>query len=104
MEALRLANRSLALHDESVPALYIKSAAYARLGRYREARRALLEAAKVEPRDHLTWALLGDLTVRRGKFEQARRYYRRSLALNPRNPAVRALAKDPRSALAQTDG
>jgi len=104
VEALRLANRSLALHDESVPALYIKSAAYARLGRYREARRALLEAAKVEPRDHLTWALLGDLTVRRGKFEQARRYYRRSLALNPRNPAVRALAKDPRSALAQTDG
>jgi O-antigen ligase len=103
VEALRLANRSLALHDESVPALYIKSAAYARLGRYREARTALLEAAKVEPRDHLTWALLGDLAARRAKFRQARRYYRRSLALNPKNDLVKPLAKDPRSAIAQTD-
>ena len=45
VEALRLANRSLALNDESVPALYVKSAAYARLGRYRESRDVLLEAA-----------------------------------------------------------
>jgi len=97
VEALRLANRSLALNDESVPALYVKGAAYARLGRYRESRAALLEAAKVEPRDHLTWALLGDLSARRGKFRQAREYYRRSLALDPRNPFVRALARDPRS-------
>jgi len=103
VEALRLANRSLALNDASVPALYVKSAAYARLGRYREARAVLLEAAKTEPRDHLTWALLGDLTARRGQFREARRYYRRSLALNPRNPFVQPLAKDPRGAVAQTD-
>jgi tetratricopeptide (TPR) repeat protein len=102
VEALRLANRSLSLNDQSVPALYVKSAAYARLGRYRRARAALLEAATVEPRDHLTWALLGDLSARRGKFWQARRYYRRSLALNPRNPFVKPLAKDPRAAVAQT--
>jgi hypothetical protein len=98
VEALRLANRSLALNDESVPALYVKGAAYARLGRYRESRAALLEATKVEPRDHLTWALLGDLSARRGNFRQARLYYRRSLAFNPRNPFVRALARDPRQA------
>jgi O-antigen ligase len=98
VEALRLANRSLALNDESVPALYVRGAAYARLGRYGESRAALLEAAKVEPRDHLTWALLGDLSARRGKFRQAQAYYRRSLALNPRNPFVRALARDPRAA------
>ena len=94
VEALRLANRSLAFNDESVPALYVKGAAYARLGRYRESRAALLEAAKLEPRDHLTWALLGDLAARRGDEQAARRYYRRSLALNPRNPFVKALARD----------
>jgi hypothetical protein len=102
VEALRLANRSLSLNDASVPALYVKSAAYARLGRYRESRATLLEAAKVEPRDHLTWALLGDLSARRGKFRQARAYYKRSLALNPRNPFVRALAEHPRAAITQT--
>ena len=102
VEALRLANRSLSLNDDSVPALYAKSAAYARLGRYRDSRAALLEAAELEPRDHLTWALLGDLAARRGKFAQARAYYRRSLSFNPRNPFVEALAKDPRSAVTQT--
>jgi tetratricopeptide (TPR) repeat protein len=102
VEALRLANRSLSLKDQSVPTLYIKSAAYARLGRYRESRATLLEAAKVEPRDHLTWALLGDLSARRGKFRQARAYYKRSLILNPRNPFVKTLVEDPRSALSQT--
>ena len=102
VEALRLANESLALNDASVPARYVKSAAYARLGRYREARAALLEAADVEPRDPLTWALLGDLSARRGKFREARRYYRHSLSLDPRNPFVEPLAKDPRRAISQT--
>ena len=61
-----------------------------------------VDGAKVEPRDHLTWALLGDLSARRGKFRQARAYYKRSLALNPRNPFVRALVENPRSAISQT--
>ena len=99
VEALRLANRSLSLNGDSVPTLYIKSAAYARLGRYRESRAALLEAAELEPRDHLTWALLGDLTARRGDFRAARGYYRHALELNPRSPFIAALAKDPRSAI-----
>jgi tetratricopeptide (TPR) repeat protein len=102
VEALRLANRSLSLNDDSVPALYVKSAAYARLGRYRDSQATLLEAAELEPHDHLTWALLGDLSARRGRFAQARAYYRHSLRLNPRNEFVRALAKDPRSTVSQT--
>jgi hypothetical protein len=103
VEALRLANRSLSLNDDSVPTLYVKSAAYARVGRYRQSRAALLEAATLEPHDHLTWALLGDLSARRGTFREARRYYRRSLALNPKNTFVEPLAKDPRSAVTQKD-
>jgi tetratricopeptide (TPR) repeat protein len=96
VEALRLANRSLAYNDESVPALYIKGAAYARLGRYRKSRDVLLQALDLEPRDHLTWALLGDLSARRGKYRQAKAYYERSLALNPKNDFVRELVKNPR--------
>ena len=99
VEALRLANRSLSLNDESVPALYIKSAAYARLGRYRLARRSLLEATRLEPSDHLTWALLGDLAVRRGEFRVAKRHYQRALELNPKSGLLRQLARDPRSAI-----
>ncbi len=79
----------------------MKSAAYARLGRYRASRSVLEEAIALEPHDHLTWALLGDLEARRGKFRAARRNYRRSLELNPRNPFVRDLVKDARSAVRQ---
>jgi tetratricopeptide (TPR) repeat protein len=99
VEALRWANQGLAYNDRSVPIMYLKSAAYARLGRYRKARRSLLDAVEIEPRDHLTWALLGDLAARRGDFRSARRYYEHSLSLNPRNELVKALAKDPRSAV-----
>ena len=101
VEALRLANESLALNDRSVPTLYLKSAAYARLGDYRDARGTLHDAIELEPRDHLTWALLGDLTARHGDFRRARRYYLRSVSLNPKNPFVRELAKNPRSVLEQ---
>jgi len=103
IEALRLANKSLALNDQSVPALYVKSAAYARLGRFRPARNALLQSIRLEPNDHLSWALLGDLTARRGRFRAARGYYRRALELNPRSAFIKALAKDPRAAV-RADG
>ena len=99
VEALRLANESLALNDKAVLAYYVKSAAYARLGRYGEARDTLLEAVDVKPKDHLTWALLGDLAARKGRIRAARAYYRRSLQHNPRNPFVQALYENPRSAL-----
>ena len=98
VEALRLANQSLAFNDDSLLALYVKSAAYARLGRYRPARGALVEATELEPHDHLPWALLGDLAVRRGDFATARRAYRRASELNPRSKPIRALARNPRAA------
>jgi tetratricopeptide (TPR) repeat protein len=98
VEALRLANQSLAFNDDSLLALYVKSAAYARLGRYRPARGALVEATELEPHDHLPWALLGDLAVRRGDFATARRAYRRASELNPRSKPIRALSRNPRAA------
>jgi O-Antigen ligase/Tetratricopeptide repeat len=99
VEALRLANQSLAFNDQSLPALYVKGAAYARLGRYRAARRSLLRATRLEPHDHVPWALLGDLAVRRGDFATARRAYRRASELNPKSKAIRELARSPRAAL-----
>jgi tetratricopeptide (TPR) repeat protein len=98
VEALRLANQSLAFNDQSLPALYVKGAAYARLGRYRAARRAILQGTRLEPHDHLPWALLGDLAVRRGDFATARRAYRRASELNPKSRPIRALARNPRAA------
>jgi hypothetical protein len=99
VEALRLANQSLAFNDQSLLALYVKGAAYARLGRYRAARGALIEATRLEPHDHVPWALLGDLAVRRGDFTAARRFYRRASELNPRSESIEALARNPRAAL-----
>jgi tetratricopeptide (TPR) repeat protein len=99
VEALRLANRALALNDRSVPAHVIKSAAYARLGDYGKARGTLRAAATLEPSDPLPWMLLGDLAVRRGDVGAARRAYERALELNPKDGLLPSLVADPRSAL-----
>lgn len=97
--ALDEANRSLALDDEALAAYYAKAAAEARLGRYEPARAALLEATRREPRDFVAWALLGDLAVRRGDFQQARRDYGRAARLNPLDEGLKRLAAHPRVAL-----
>ena len=99
VEALRLANRALAFNSQSVPALYIKSAAYARVNRYAAARAALVRAGKLEPSNPLPPTLLGDLSVRRGDIAAAKRAYGLARRLDPRNGLVEGLAKDPRSAL-----
>jgi O-antigen ligase len=99
IDALHDANRALALNGDSLPALYIKSAAYARLDRYRRARATLIEARRLEPHDPLPWALLGDIAARRRDFRAARSYYRRSSELDPKNALIKSLARDPRAAL-----
>ena len=100
VHALRLANDSLALNGDSLPALYAKSAAYARLGRYTAARATLLQATRTEPHNAQPWALLGDLAVRRGAFRVAKVDYRTAARLDPKS-GVNRLANDPRSALPQ---
>jgi len=99
VHALRLANDSLALNGDSLPAMYARSAAYARLGRYTAARATLLLATRTEPHNAQPWGLLGDLAVRRGAFRIAKIDYRKASQLNPKDSVTAQLAKDPRSAL-----
>lgn len=93
--ALEKAQDSLALNDEALSAYYVKAAAYARVNDYGRARVSLLEAARREPHDFVTWGLLGDLAVRRGDLPQARRDYGRASSLNPQEPALKEAARDP---------
>ena len=97
--AIAKTDDSLALDDEALDTYYAKAAAYARLDDYGRARSTLMEATRREPHDFVTWGLLGDLAVRRGALADARRAYAEAARLNPRNPGLAALAKDPASAL-----
>ena len=97
--ALRDADRTLRLDPEALGAYHIKAAALARFGEAEAATAALREGARREPGDFVTWALLGDLSVRRGQLGRAAGHYRRALALNPGDPSLRELARDPRAAL-----
>jgi tetratricopeptide (TPR) repeat protein len=96
--ALDEANASLDLNDDALPTYYVKAAALAKLHSYEGARDTLLAAARREPRAFVTWALLGDIAVRRGDFAVARRYYRRASRLNPRDEALAKLSRNPRAA------
>lgn len=97
--ALEQANRSLRLDREAVRSYYVKSAALARFGEAAAARAVLLDAAGREPSDFVTWGLLGDLAVRRGRLAEARAHYGRAARLNPRDRTLAALARNPRNAL-----
>jgi hypothetical protein len=93
--ALDNARDALGLESDSVPAYQLQAAAYARLGDYPRARASLLKATDLEPSDFVNWALLGDLSSRRGYRVLARRYYRRALSLNPRDRQLARLAGQP---------
>jgi hypothetical protein len=100
-QALHEAQDSLAFNGSSVQARYVESAAYERIGDHALSRGVLLSAIRQEPGNWLTWALLGDLAVRRRDFRMAGVAYRRARALNPRDPEVAAAARDPRSLVYQ---
>jgi UDP-GlcNAc:undecaprenyl-phosphate GlcNAc-1-phosphate transferase len=98
-DALADADRALRLDSRDLETYYAKAAAFARLGDADSARRTLEEARRREPGDFLTYALLGDLSVRLRNFTVAQTYYRQALARNPRDPSLQALARDPRVAI-----
>ncbi len=91
--ALVAARDSLAL-EPSQRSYFMESAAFARLGQYVPARDALLEATRNAPHDFVAWGLLGDLATRRGLDQEAQRYYRRALRLNPRDPGLGSLVSE----------
>jgi O-Antigen ligase len=94
-EAVREADRALDLNPDSLPSLYVKSAAFARLDQYEDARATLLEATRLEPHDYVPWVLLGDLAVRRGDLDRARLDYTRAARLTPRDESLARLSRDP---------
>jgi tetratricopeptide (TPR) repeat protein len=98
-DAIRDADRSLRLDSENPRTYYIKAAALARFNEADAARRTLLQAVSKEPDNFVTWTLLGDLAVRRGRFGEAKRNYGRASALNPEDPGLSQLARDPQAAL-----
>ena len=102
--ALVEANRGLRLDREAISAYYAKAAALARFGEGDAARDVLLEATRREPRNFVTWALLGDLSVRQGDLRAAQADYRRAARLNPRDRGLATLAADPRAAVKRLEG
>ena len=90
--ALVEANRALRLDHEALAAYYAKAAALARFGEGDAARAVLLDATRREPREFVTWVLLGDLSTRRrdGRASRAAEYAR-AHALNPQDVGVRKL-------------
>lgn len=93
--ALHTIEESLSLNPDSVQAYYTKASALARFDAYAPARAALLEGILREPHNYVSWALLGDLTTRRGDISGAMRAYRRASSLNPRDVELRLLASHP---------
>jgi Flp pilus assembly protein TadD len=100
--ALRDADRALRLDAELMSAYYVKAAALSRFGEGDAAAATLRAASAKEPGEYVTWALIGDLAVRRGDIEGARKAYREAQRLNPREPSLLMLARDPRSAMPES--
>lgn len=94
-EALRDARDALALNDQSEDAYFLAAAAYARVNDYERAKRALEAASDLVPSDPVPWVLLGDLESRRGNRTAALASYRQALALNPRDPLIQSLLRNP---------
>jgi O-Antigen ligase len=90
LSAARTAER---LNPVSVTPLYLQAAALETEGDRAAARRALREALERERGNFVTLALLGDLETRAGNAAIARDYYRRALALNPRDTGLRELSE-----------
>jgi UDP-GlcNAc:undecaprenyl-phosphate/decaprenyl-phosphate GlcNAc-1-phosphate transferase len=97
--ALADANRSLDIDSDSTRTFYIKAAALASFNRAPAAEATLMRALAREPGNFVTWALLGDIAVRERRLTVAQRNYLRAHELNPRNPTLAQLARNPGAAL-----
>ena len=97
-KALADASRSLDIDADSLQSYYVKAAALARFDLAAASEAALERALRREPRNFVTWALLGDVSARQLRVGAAAHYYARAHELNPRNVTLALLAHEPRSA------
>jgi hypothetical protein len=88
LTAIADATRALGYDASSVPALTLRSAGFARLDAFVQARNDLRRALVIEPQNWVTYALMGDLYTRRGDRVQARVFYRHALSLDPLEPSL----------------
>jgi UDP-GlcNAc:undecaprenyl-phosphate GlcNAc-1-phosphate transferase len=93
VRALEQVNRSLRADRDAMPAYWAKAGALSRLGRESEAGAVLEDARRREPRNFVTYVLLGDHHVRAGDLAAARAAYTRAVRLNPRDQTLRRLAR-----------
>jgi UDP-GlcNAc:undecaprenyl-phosphate GlcNAc-1-phosphate transferase len=100
--ALTDANRSLNFDADATRSYYIKAAALARFDQAPAAESTLRMALAHEPKNFVTWALLGDIALRERRLAAAERFYMRAHELNPRDQSLRELALNPRVALPQS--
>ncbi len=83
------ATTALEYDPDSVPALVLRSAGFAALHSFTSSLSDLKRAVAVEPRNWVTWALVGDLLTRRGDVSGARTAYAHALALDPLEPELK---------------
>jgi O-antigen ligase len=76
----------------SVVPHYLQAGALEDLRRVEAAHEELLQALDLEPRNWATLGILGDFEARRGNVAEAKRWYRRALALNPLDLGLQKLA------------
>jgi len=94
LESSRTAER---LNPFALTPRYLQAGALESLGRRDEARRTLLDAVELEPANFTPYALLGDLELRAGRDQVARRWYSRAARMNPRDVGLRELAESAQS-------
>ena len=90
------ATTALEYDPDSVPALVLRSAGFAALHSFTSSLSDLKRAVAVEPRNWVTWALVGDLLTRRGDVSGARTAYAHALALDPLEPELKGALAAPR--------
>ena len=78
----------------SITPLYLQASALESQGDRRAAREALDDALAQEPSNFVTFGLLGDFEVRGGNARLAHVYYRKALALDPRDIGLRKLSNE----------
>ena len=96
--AIVAATRALDYDPTSVPALVVRAAGFARLHEFAPTQADIRRAISTEPRNWVTWALLGDLLTRRGDRAGAHAAYAHALALDPLEPTLQSALQTSASA------